>query len=102
MDSNYWKLDFLLRKLSNGFADWVKTEFVLKMEFLQRVTAKCPKAFPHIQHHQIVAHLLHAATVRLQAQIVNVHFPIVEIYHPELLVSQTIITQVTTRKLSRL
>lgn len=102
MDSNDWKLDFLLRKLSNDFADWLKTEFVLKMEFLKRVIAKFHKPFPHIQHHQMVAHLLHAVTIRLQAQTVNVHFPIVEIYHPELLVSQTIVTQVTTRKSSRL
>lgn len=103
MDSNYWTLDFLMRKLSNDFADWLKTEFVLKMEFLTRVTAKCPKAFPHILHHQMIAHFLHAVTIRLQAQTVNVHFPIVEIYHPELfLVSQTTVTQVTTRKLSRL
>lgn len=70
------------------------------MELLKRVTAKFPKPFPHIQHQQMVAHLLHAVTIRLPAPTVNVHFLILEIYHPELLVSQTIVTQVTTRKLS--
>jgi hypothetical protein len=90
-------------KLSNVYADWLKIiEFVLKMEFLMRVTAKLPKPFPHIQHRQMVARLLRAVTIRLPAPTVNVHFPILEIYHPELLVSQTIVTQVTTRKLSEL
>lgn len=100
LESNYLTLIFVLRNLSNVFADWVKTRFVLKMEFLMRFTAKLLKSFPRIRHQRIIVQLLHAVTIKLPAQTVNAHFPTLEIYHLELLVSPIIVTQVTTRKLS--
>lgn len=84
------------------FADWLTMEFAAKMEPLNWVTARCPKSFPHMQHHQVIVYLHHAVTTRLPALTVNVHFPILEFWNPELLASQTTVTQVTTRRLSRL
>ena len=102
VDSNYLIIGFsCLRQLSNVFADWLVIQFVLKVEFHNRVTANCPYKLPHIQHHQIIAHLYLAVPIRFPAQIVNVHIPIVELFSPELLVCQPL-TLATTRLLINL
>jgi len=71
---------------------------------LRIVTAKKQHQIPHfIQHHPIIV-LLHLAVlmIRLPAQIVYVHFPILDFLYRELLVSQTSVTQVTIGSLSSL
>lgn len=55
---------FFSENLFDVFADWLETKFVLKMEPLNRVTAKRPKSFPHMKHQKIVVQLHLVVTIR--------------------------------------